>query len=246
MRRHLDAAHLIVAPHGVLHHVPFHALYDGARHLIDACTVSYTPSGSVYALCRTRTGTGARPPLVLGVPDRAAPYIENEAREVASILPGASLYLGEDATRRLLRESGSGSRCIHIATHGVFRIDNPMFSSIRLGDGHLSLFDLYQMPLAADLVTLSGCSTGLNVVVGGDELFGLMRGLLSAGAGSLLVSLWDVSDRSSADFMSVFYRTLCSGADKAQSLRAAIQSVRAAYPHPYYWAPFILVGNHRL
>jgi CHAT domain-containing protein len=81
-------------------------------------------------------------------------------------------------------------------------------------------------------------------VVGGDELFGLMRGLLSAGAGSLLVSLWDVFDRSSADFMTVFYRTLCDGASKAQAVRAAIQSVRHTYGHPYYWAPFILVGNH--
>jgi len=240
----LRADHLIVAPHGVLHHVPFHALYDGARYLIDDFTISYTPSASVYALCRARTSARSRPPLVLGVPDARAPHIEEEAREVASIFPDSRFFLGEKATRQLLREEGSGSRYIHIATHGVFRIDNPMFSSIRLGDGHLSLFDLYQMPLAADLVALSGCSTGLNVVVGGDELFGLMRGLLSAGAGSLLVSLWDVSDRSSADFMTVFYHTLCGGAGKAQSVRAAIQSVRQAYPHPYYWAPFILVGNH--
>jgi CHAT domain-containing protein len=240
----LEADHLVVAPHGLLHHVPFHALYDGSQYLIDAFTVSYTPSASVYALCRSRKHAASRPPLVMGVPDERAPHIEEEARKVAAILPEARLVLGQDATRRLLRESGSGSRHIHIATHGVFRIDNPMFSSIRLGDGHLSLFDLYQMPLAADLVTLSGCSTGLNVVVGGDELFGLMRGLLSAGAGSLLVSLWDVFDRSSADFMAVFYRTLCGGATKAESVRTAILAVRQEYRHPYYWAPFILVGNH--
>ncbi len=240
----LQGDHLIIAPHGILHHVPFHALYDGTRHLIDNFTVSYTPSASVYALCRCRANARSRPPLVLGVPDARAPHIAEEAREVAAMVPGSRLFLGEKATRRLLSEAGSGSRYIHIATHGVFRIDNPMFSSIRLGDGHLSLFDLYQMPLDADLITLSGCSTGLNVVVGGDELFGLMRGLLSAGAGSLLVSLWDVFDRSSADFIRAFYRTLCAGAGKAESVRAAIQSVRQEYEHPYYWAPFVLVGNH--
>ena len=119
-----------------------------------------------------------------------------------------------------------------------------MFSSIRLGDGHLSLFDLYQLPLAADLVTLSGCSTGLNVVVGGDELFGLIRGLLSAGAGSVLVSLWDVSDRSTADYMTAFYRSLEAGQNKAQAVRTAIREVRKHYEHPYFWAPFVLVGNH--
>ncbi len=244
VRRLLQADHLIVSPHGLLHHLPFHALYDGARYLIDDFTVSYTPSASVYALCRSRRPSVTGQSLVLGVPDARTPHIEEEARTVASTLPDATLYLGENATRRLLRESGCGSRYIHIATHGVFRIDNPMFSSIRLGDGHLSLFDLYQLPLDAELVTLSGCSTGLNVVVGGDELFGLMRGLLSAGAGSVLVSLWDVFDRSTADFMIVFYRTLCGGASKAEAVRTAAQAIREQYGHPYFWAPFVLVGNH--
>ena len=129
--------------------------------------------------------------------------------------------MGENATRRVLREQGHGSRFVHIAARGIFRSDNPMFSSIRLGDGHLSLFDLYDLPLSAELVTLSGCSTGLNVVVGGDELFGLMRGLLSAGAHSILVSLWDVFDRSTAAFMTSFYRHLRNSRNKAQAVREA-------------------------
>src|SRR5450756_2216936 len=109
---------------------------------------------------------------------------------------------------QVLRERGAQSRFVHIATHGWFRQDNPMFSSISLGDSHLNLFDLYQLNLPCELVTLSGCGTGLNMVVGGDDLLGLVRGLLYAGAQGVLVTLWDVNDRSTAEFMKLFYEAL--------------------------------------
>lgn len=118
-----------------------------------------------------------------------------------------------------------------------------MFSGIRLGNAYLSLYDLYQLKLEAELVTLSGCATGLNVVTAGDELLGLIRGLLYAGAQSLLLTLWNVHDRSTAEFMGCFYECFQGGADKAAALRAAMQDVRERYPHPYYWAPFILIGK---
>lgn len=119
-----------------------------------------------------------------------------------------------------------------------------MFSSIRLADSRLSVFDLYQLDLRAELVTLSGCSTGRNALVGGDELLGLSRGLLYAGAQAVLVTLWDVNDGSTADFMRIFYQRLSAGATKAAALQQAAQEVRALYPHPYYWAPFCLIGKH--
>jgi len=118
-----------------------------------------------------------------------------------------------------------------------------MFSSIRLSDSLLSLFDLYQLRLPAELVTLSGCGTGLNVVVGGDELLGLVRGLLYAGALSVLVTLWDVNDQSTAEFMKWFYQHLRATPNKALALQRAMRDLRQAYPHPYYWAPFVLVGK---
>ena len=112
-----------------------------------------------------------------------------------------------------------------------------MFSSISLGDSHLNLFDLYQLNLPCELVTLSGCGTGLNMVVGGDELLGLVRGLLYAGAQGVLVTLWDVNDQSTAEFMKLFYTAL-----QAKGIRPAIQEamaeIRRRYAHPYYWAPF--------
>jgi CHAT domain-containing protein len=180
----------------------------------------------------------------MGIPDQSAPYIEQEARFAASVLPGARLHLGAEASESALREHGPMSRFVHIATHGLFRRDNPMFSSIRLGDSHISLFDLYQIPLSAELVTLSGCSTGLNAVVGGDELVGLMRGLLHAGAHGILVSLWDVQDQCTAEFMTAFYRRLQAEGNKAEALRGAMKELMVRFPHPYYWAPFMLVGKY--
>jgi len=118
-----------------------------------------------------------------------------------------------------------------------------MFSSIRLGDSYLSLFDLYQLRLPVELVTLSGCSTGLNVVSSGDEIVGLVRGLICAGAQSTLLTLWDVQDGSTSVFMKSFYQFLASGRNKAEALRDAVLCLRASHPHPYYWAPFVLSGK---
>ena len=118
-----------------------------------------------------------------------------------------------------------------------------MFSGIRFGDAYLSLYDLYQLKLSAELVTLSGCATGMNVVTPGDELLGLVRGLLYAGAQSLLLSLWDVHDQSTADFMTCFYRRLQGRNDKASALQGAMIELRERYPHPYHWAPFTLTGR---
>ncbi|MFZ0285210.1 MAG: CHAT domain-containing protein, partial [Terriglobales bacterium] len=239
----LKAKHLIFVPHGLLHYVPFHALFDGSQHVIDRYTVSYSPSASIFALCQGRDANASGTSLIFGVPDPQAPAILDEVKALKGVLNQPELFLGRDASEETLRSKGPGSHLIHIATHGRFRQDNPMFSAIRMGDSFLSLFDLYQLRLPVELITLSGCSTGLNAVAAGDELVGLARGLLHAGAQSLVLSLWDVHDKSTAEFMTVFYRQLQAGDGKAVALRAAMLDLRSRYPHCYQWAPFILVGK---
>ena len=118
-----------------------------------------------------------------------------------------------------------------------------MFSAIRLGDGYLTLYDLNRFRLPAELVTLSGCSTGLNVVAKGDELLGLVRGLLHSGARSLLLSLWDVQDRSTTELMRSFYSRFGARVSAASALQGAMQELRERQPHPYFWAPFVLIGG---
>jgi tetratricopeptide (TPR) repeat protein len=244
IRDQLKAEHLIIVPHAFLHYLPFHALSDGERYLIDDFSVSYAPSSSIFAVCQEKPqpeGDGAT--LVLAVPDTRAPFIEEEARFVAASMGNARLFMGAEATEEQLRAHGPQSRFIHIATHGYFRQDNPMFSSIRLGNSLLSLFDLYQLQFNAELVTLSGCGTGMNVVIGGDELIGLVRGLLYAGAQTLMVSLWEVHDQSTAEFMRDFYDGYKSSANKANALRNAVLKLKQKRRHPYYWAAFALVGK---
>lgn len=243
VRDRLVAGHLVIVPHDVLHFVPFHALLDGNRPLIDEFTVSYAPSASVYRLCRTKPPSAREGAVIMGVPDAGTPFIYDEVRAVASAIPGATVFVGADATARELQAKGEHSRFIHVATHGFFRRDNPMFSSIRLGDGPLSVYDLYQFHLSAELVALSGCGTGLSVVVGGDEQLGLVRGLLYAGAHAVLLTLWDAYDTSTAEFMTDFYRELMAGRTKAQAARTAMQSLRELRPEAFFWAPFVLVGD---
>lgn len=234
--------HLVIVPHGALHEVPFHALAYNGGYLADRFTVSYAPSAGVYLQCLSRHTRASGPPVVLGVPDSNAPWIEQEAHAVAAALPDSLLFLGDQATVGVLREHGPTSRWLHIATHSLIRRDNPMFSSIRLGDSYLSVLDLYHLPLQAEMVTLSGCSTGINTVVGGDELLGLVRGLLYAGARTVIASLWDVNDESTTEFMRAFYEFAQTSPSRADALRAAMKVVRQQRPHPYYWAPFLLVG----
>ena len=243
LRPQLREQRLVVVPHGALHFLPFHALRNGDEYIGDTYAVSYAPSAAVFALCQQKAAAERNRSLVLGIPDDRAPEIISEAQSVAALLPEAELYLGEQATANILRTKGPNAALLHIATHGIYRRDNPMFSAIRLGDGYVNLYDLYQLRLSAKLVALSGCATGMNFVAAGDELLGLQRGLFCAGATALLLSLWDVHDRSTAELMQEFYRSYTQIGDAALSLRGAMQILRRENPHPYFWAPFVLVGK---
>ena len=118
-----------------------------------------------------------------------------------------------------------------------------MFSSFKLADGWVSAFDLFSIACQSNLVTLSGCQSGMSEVAGADDLLGLMRGFLYAGARSLLVSLWNVSDESTAVLMAHFYQGWSQGLAKSTAFRRAMLMLRAERPNPFYWAPFLLVGN---
>jgi CHAT domain-containing protein len=243
LRQHIRGKHLIIVPHGPLHFLPFHALRAAEEYLCDSFTISYGPSASVFFACQEKPTSANTTSLVFGIPDERAPQILQEAQSVASLLPQSSLRTGSEATSSVLREKGPQTGLLHIATHGVYRQDNPMFSGIRLGDGYLNLFDLYQMRLNANLVALSGCATGMNFVAAGDELLGLQRGLFYAGASTLLLSLWDVHDESTSELMQLFYREYLRTGAMAAALQHAMQQLRQQNPHPYFWAPFVLVGK---
>jgi CHAT domain-containing protein len=243
LERDLAGRDLIFVPHDFLHCVPFHALKAGDDYLIDRHDISYSPSASVFKLCSSKPGSGMSNSLVMGIPDPKIPYVLDEVRNASALLSNCTLLVGPEATEEKLKTLGGQASILHIASHGLFRSDNPMFSSIYLGSSRLSLFDIYNIELDADLVTLSGCGTGMNRIVSGDELVGLVRGFLYAGARSLLVSLWNVYDRSTAELMMAFYTHLQHNRNITQSLCCALREIKERYQHPYYWAPFILMGK---
>ena len=239
----VGAASLVFVPSDFLHYLPFHALFDGAAYLVDRFVISYAPTATIYRLFSEREQRSSDGALLIGVPDEAAPLIAEEIESIGSVLPDAKSFVGPAATKECLTREMETSGIIHIASHATFRPDNPMFSSLQLHDAALNFFDIYSLRTSANLITLSGCGTGLSNVVAGDELLGLIRGFLYAGATSVVLSLWDVNDRTTADLMKSFYGYLVAGGTKGQSLRSAMLCVREEHPHPYYWAPFLLMGN---
>jgi CHAT domain-containing protein len=136
---------------------------------------------------------------------------------------------------------------LHIAAHGEYRLDQPDLSYIKLADGQLYADDLLQQDLSYELVTLSACETGRANVAGGDELIGLGRGVLYAGAGALIGSLWHVTDELAVALMEHMYDALCAGASKAAALRDAQLAImhRTEQLHPAFWGAFQLVGDAR-
>ena len=135
---------------------------------------------------------------------------------------------------------------IHVASHGEFDAAKPLRSGLILSpdarnDGRLSVSDLYQLQLDAELVTLSACETGLGSVVNGDDVVGLTRGFLYAGASTVIASLWQVDDDATAFLMLRMYEHIQSGG-RRDALRQAQLETRAKFPHPVYWAAFYLTG----
>jgi CHAT domain-containing protein/tetratricopeptide (TPR) repeat protein len=239
---------LVIVPHGLLHYVPFQALHDGEHYLVERVPVSYAPSAALYRLCRLRTRRHRGTALVLGhSAGGRLPHVLQEAARVGRAL-GVAVRLEAEATRSSLIAEGRRAATIHIAAHGQFRADAPLFSHVQLADGPLTTADVFNLDLPADLVVLSACETGRAVIGGGDELVGLSRAFLHAGAASLLVSQWRVDDASTALLMARFHQARRRGVGAADALRLAQRALISAsmpqkgHSHPFFWAGFQLIG----
>jgi len=235
---------LVIVPHGLLHQVPFHALFDGERYLLERFVISYAPSAQVYSLCQHKSPSSTSgKALVVSVADPLIPAVDEEAQAVARHLPAAEVLNDAEATTGVLQSASSGCHVLHLACHGLFRADNPMFSSLKLHDGWLTAADAMRLDLQDALVTLSACESGRNEVFAGDEPIGLTRAFLGVGASTLVVSLWLVQDEATAQLMEKYYEGLNDNVGPTEALRAAQLAIKDKHPHPYYWAPFVLVGR---
>lgn len=239
----LGTRRLVVIPHRTLHYVPFHALCDETGYLIQRREVCYAPSVSVLHHCLARPQQSFERALLLGIPDARTPHVHAEISALAPLFPQSVTLLDEQATLAALCEHAPEVDLLHLACHGHFRPDNPLFSSVRLADGWLTVRDAYDLDLRCTLVTLGACETGLSTVAPGDELIGLARGFFAAGTPSVLVSLWTVDDESTAAFMIGFYERLRAGENPAAALRHAQCAMLEVHPHPFFWSPFVLTGR---
>lgn len=243
---------LLIVAHGALHYLPFAALHDGTSFLIDRHSLRFLPSASVLRYLRPSLRGERAGVLAFGNPDLDDPqldlkFAQEEALEIVKKMPQSRALLRKEASESAFRKFATGFSVLHFATHGEFRSDAPLSSALMLAkdadsDGLLTVSKLYSTRLAADLVTLSACETGLGKVASGDDVVGLTRGFLYAGASTVVASLWKVDDRATSALMTRFYDELKAG-DKREALRKAQLATREQFPHPFFWAAFQLTGR---
>jgi CHAT domain-containing protein/Tfp pilus assembly protein PilF len=183
------------------------------------------------------------------------PYSGVELERIADLFdPHARVLGGQDATEEALRTAGLGEAgIVHFATHALVDEERPERSGLALtaggtADGILQMREIYGFDLDATLVTLSACQTALGREVSGEGLVGMARAFFYAGANAVAASLWNVGDRSTADLMASFYDGIRAGVAVDRALADAKRAVlrEGGYRrHPYYWAPFVVMGHAR-
>jgi len=185
------------------------------------------------------------------------PNTRTEIAAISSLFPASRcrIFLGSAASEQQVKsEKLDQYRYIHFAAHGYLDEEHPSRSGIVMSfdknsgeDGILQAHEIMGLRLNAELVTLSACQTGLGKVLSGEGVIGLSRAFLYAGASSVVVSLWNANDVATAELMKQFYRGLSRGRSKDEALRdaklALIKGQQRSWRHPYYWAPFILMGR---
>jgi len=245
---------LIIVPHGVLHKVPFSALTDGKSYLVDRYALSILPAASVMEYVVKKRKPGKESLLTLANPKTdyvPLGFAEAEGKTLSTLFPKNETYFRDKATETVARKKAPDFNILHFAGHGEFNDRQPLQSGLLLAkdeenDGYLQVHEIFGMNLQnANLVTLSACETALSKIQGGDDLVGLSRGFIYAGTPSILATLWKVDDASTAKLMELFYRNWQKGMTKPESLRQAQITLKSMpqYRHPFYWAPFVMLGD---
>ena len=238
----MDCERLIIVPFGMLHTLPFPILINhDERYLVESHEIQIVPSASVLL----RSYVDVDVPGAIAIGHSWDDYILGRTQEAEMVHEyfGGSLYLEEQAIHHVLE--APAHQILHIAAHGEFFLDHPDLSYILLADGRLYTDDLLQHDLHYELVTLSACETGRNRLVPSDELIGLGRGFLYAGARSIIASLWQVEDQWTVELMQHLYRALHTGSPKATALANAQRKIIQSQPqlHPFFWGAFQLIGD---
>lgn len=247
----IRAQRLVVIPHEDLGYVPFQALQDPStgQFLGERFQISYAPGASVLLSLRRPAGlAGAR---LLAVADPGIPAAGPEVAAIAKLFPGRARVVADDLAREAdVKAWARDYEVIHLAVHGKFDAGEPLLSYLALGrgggdDGRLTAAEIFGLPLdRSRLVVLSACETGRAEATHANELLGMVRALIYAGAGTLVLSYWEVDSAATALWMQAFYEAAQSR-PLAEAARTALARVKARpeFAHPYYWAAFTMIGR---
>jgi CHAT domain-containing protein/Tfp pilus assembly protein PilF len=255
---------LCIIPDKSLNSLPFHALLNNDKYLIEEYSLFYVNSLSVLHKLRLSSPKGKEKLLAFGNPDfgkegtltykgilKPLPATEDEVISIGEIYKDrAKVFIGATALEKNFDKYAEEYGIIHLATHGLLDELNPMYSAILLtaddnSDGLLTAREILKYELDADLVVLSACETATGKLLEGEGLLGLSRAFFGATVQSIIASLWPVEEQSTKILMELFYQNLNNGMQIVEALRAAQISLMAnpRYKHPFFWAPFVLLGD---
>jgi len=242
---------IIIAPHRILHYLPFQVLIDESGEvLIEKYEILYLPSASVLKFCQDKNSQKKDSLLAFEIGDfkvenlNPLPSTTEEVKGISSLFDKNEVYAGENMKVEVLYEKANKFDILHFATHGIMDSEAPLFSGLVFADDRLDVYEIFDLDLDSYMVTLSACRTGMGEEANGDELVGLSRAFIYAGSPSICSSLWDVSDVSTGELMERFYYHLQDN-NKSEALRLAQLDLQKKYSHPFFWAPFILTGDWR-
>lgn len=236
-------------PYGFFHYLPLQAVYGSQGFLVERFeVVNLTKVTDLNRPARSQTEASI---LSVGNPDGTLPEAEVEARTVGGLFPKAAVLLGQKATQADFRQSSkSPRRYIHLATHGVLTGEDVLSSYLVLAgegeDSRLRANEILELDLGnTELVSLSACETGLGENRPGARVTNLAETFTLAGCKSVLATLWSVEDHSTRRLMVDLYQRLARGTAKGAALREAQRTLISSpeHSHPFFWAPFVLVGD---
>ena len=254
LQERTGGSQVVIVSDGPVHLIPFAALIDENGHyLAESLQVRHVPSLATAKLIMEHRVElkGGTSPLIVGdpaIPKRRLPCAKEEALMISKLL-GVEPLIGENATKEKVLQSLEKAKLIHIAAHGdmergeILLASNPG-SKGKKKDYMLMLSDLERKPLRASLVVLSCCHSAKGEVKA-DGVIGIARAFIGAGARSVLVALWAISDEGTLYFMNAFYQHFSRGLKASECLNKAMEVMRNStkFCDPHFWAPFILIGD---
>jgi len=247
----ISTRHLVIVPHEDLNALPFQVLQNplDSSYLGERFQISYAPSVSVLATLKAQPNLAAG--RLLAAADPAISDAVAEVQAIGRLYPGRAKVVSDVLVRKEdVKAWASDYGLIHMSVHGKFDVGDPLLSYLGFrrtptDDGRLTAAEMFGLPLQANaFVVLSACETGRVEATHSNEVVGMVRGLLYAGASNVVLSLWEVQSQATALWMETFYRQAQTHTP-SEAARLAVIAVKARpeYQHPYFWGPFVMTGK---